>query len=48
MQKTNKDMLVDILGNWIDDILTSTGCIKHWGEVTLPECMREELETEQE
>ena len=35
-----KDILTDILEDLAGDIISLTGCHKTWGEVELPECLR--------
>lgn len=35
-----KDILADILEDLAGDIISLTGCKGSWGEVELPECLR--------
>lgn len=39
-----KEKLNEVLSNLAVNIPTVTGCFGVWGEVELPECIREEVE----
>lgn len=45
MEKT-KDRISSYLENFAGDILTELGCLRFWGEIEVPECLMQEIETD--
>lgn len=39
-QKRVRNMLSDILENMAEGVIRLTGCFGAWGEIELPECLR--------
>ena len=48
MKRQLKQQAADILENIGNTKLTAQGCQLFWGEVELPECLRKEVESEEE
>lgn len=42
------DKIISAVENLVGNVMTSTGCLGKWGEVELPECLRSEMEIQEE
>lgn len=41
------DKIISVVEGLVGNVMASTGCLGKWGEIELPECMRQEMDEEQ-